>query len=82
MKKTLQQKRFGIFDQKIMTIHLVSFWAYCLCNVPLLVSYILLTHGKEFIEEYNWAYSVDMVCSLISQIILVVLCKQICNRSL
>ena len=82
IKQTLQQKCERIFDKMSATIHLVSFYAYCLCNVPALISYLLLMHNGGNKRAYNWSYVVDQVFSFISQLILVVICKQICNRNI
>ena len=82
IKQTLQQKCERIFDTVSATIHLVSFYVFCFCNVPALVSYLLLMNGRGNKKACNWCYVVDQVFGFISQVILVAICKQICNRNL
>ena len=80
IKQTLHQKCESVFDKMSATIHLVSFYIFCLSNVPVLISIILASEDKT--SAYSWTYSLDQISSFISQVILVVMCKQICNRNL
>ena len=82
IKQTLQQRCDKIFDKISATIHLVSFYTFCICNVPALISILLIENGKGSESACNWSYFVDQVFSFISQLILVIICKKICKRNL
>lgn len=64
IKQTLHQKCENVFDKMSATIHLVSFYIFCLSNVPVLISIIITSEDK--VSAYIWCYSLDQISSFIS----------------
>lgn len=49
IKQTLHQKCESVFDKMSATIHLVSFYIFCLSNVPVFISIILASDWANWL---------------------------------
>jgi len=58
IKETMHQKCDNIFDKVSATIHLVSFYIFCLSNVPILIS-VFIDKDDTQGAFYLWSYWTD-----------------------